>query len=134
MRVFASLVFALAIAGCGGNNSTTDGGGGADLSGAVHDMAAACNPSMPAASQCGHQCDKGNSKGIGAFCDNMNASCGAGLLCSHLVEPTTYFCTKACTPDKNNMDVATCGENTLCQCAGAGCGCTPNSCVQAPQG
>ena len=81
-----------------------------------------------AKSNCGHPGDKGNSLGVGKFCqrlldcsDNVKA-----FLCTTIADPDNYFCTFRCKID------ADCGEDANCQCAAGGCGCFPNACGGPP--
>jgi hypothetical protein len=81
-----------------------------------------------AKSDCGHPGDKGNSLGVGKFCqklldcsDNVKA-----FLCTTIGDPNNYFCTFRCKVD------ADCGEDANCQCAAGGCGCFPNACGGPP--
>lgn len=68
--------------------------------------------------------DKGNEKGIGAYCETT-AQCKSGLLCTKdfgagPTEP--WFCTATCDDD------ASCGADAMCFAETRGKGCLPNAC------
>jgi hypothetical protein len=68
---------------------------------------------------------KGNSKGIGKYCQSTT-ECASGLLCTKDVgataeEPT--FCTTTCKTD------AECGDGATCYEEERGKGCVPNACL-----
>lgn len=68
--------------------------------------------------------DKGNEKGIGAYCEKT-ADCGSGLLCTKdfgATESEPWFCTTPCTDD------AACGTGAVCYAEARGKGCLPLAC------
>jgi hypothetical protein len=108
------LAAALAIAGCGGE----DTGGGTmpkDMT-ILHDMA----------SVCGHPGDTGNSLGVGEYCNNLSTCShnSKATLCTILGSDNAYFCTMACS----GAGSTECGENASCTCSGGQCGCFPDRC------
>jgi predicted small secreted protein len=121
----AIAVCSFAVAGC----STSSGSGaGSDTD------AGSCAPLD--ASSCGQPCQKGNSKGVGAFCSGLTcANNGAATLCANAGSPSDHFCTFMCSPaDAGSGDAAPpyptdCGEGAQCACQGGACGCIPNSCL-----
>jgi hypothetical protein len=145
----ASGLGAMAVVGCSSSSSSgvtttpkPDGGGGGHEGGTGTDAGSCVAPFDAAAyadSQCGHPGDKGNSIGVGSFCVtsndcvNCNGSANGVDLCSDLGGPGEYFCTKICiAPPDAGADGggdSGCGENATCECQGAQCGCTPNSCL-----
>jgi hypothetical protein len=86
-------------------------------------------------SKCGKPGDVGNSQGVGKYCMSISDCSGnqKATLCSKVGDPETFFCTKLCNPD-GGADAGTveqqCGEATVCECGGGGCGCTPTACTQ----
>jgi hypothetical protein len=102
-------------AGCGGSESGSSTGPDASM------------PDSGFQSNCGHPGDKGNSLGVGLFCESVS-DCVANpqaTLCTTLGSTDNFFCTFACQqagpPDQ-------CGENASCQCSTGGCGCFPDAC------
>lgn len=112
-----------AVIACSSSSSTpaTDTDAGDDDSGA---------PSLPDASKsiCGHPGDKGNSLGVGKFCQ-QSSDCSdntRATLCTTIADDTAFFCTFVCHADAGDEQ---CGENAECQCqGGSGCGCFPKAC------
>ena len=114
----AFLVLALALAGCGGDDTTSMTTHDLATPGPVHDMA----------SICGHPGDTGNSLGVGKYCTTLSdcSSNSKATLCSIIGSDNSYFSTMACS---SPADLATeCGENATCQCQGGQCGCFPDAC------
>ena len=119
-------------AGCGSSSSagaapSTAGAGGAGggSTGAGGDAADAGTDAP--VSKCGKPGDKGNSLGVGMFCDSLKV-CSPNpkaKLCTTIAADDEFFCTFACKqcgpPDQ-------CGEDATCQCSNGGCGCFPNHC------
>jgi hypothetical protein len=125
MKTFV-LCFALVAIGCGGDDTTSGGGTGADMrAGGGADMA----------SVCGHPGDTGNSLGVGKYCTKLTdcTSNPKATLCSVLGSDNAFFCTMTCTPAANDMGSTECGENAICQCGSgsgqSGCGCFPTACL-----
>lgn len=112
MRLWV-LAAALALAGCGGDNTT---------SAPPPDMAR--GPDL--ASACGHPGDVGNSLGVGKYCSKLSDCAGNGqaTLCTILGSNDTFFCTFACSDAASTE----CGEDASCQCQGTQCGCFPDAC------
>ena len=122
----AALAAVASFSGCSSSSSSA-GGGAADASPDV-------------ASKCGHPGDVGNTFGVGTFCQNFHDCAGNSQahLCSVIGDMTTHFCTMTCTPadagteagtDAADQPTMNCGANATCACGGAGCGCTPNTCL-----
>jgi hypothetical protein len=124
---------------CGDN-----GGSNPDLSMSLpHDMAAppgsdlACDNTQPTASMCGHKCDKGNSIGIGKYCEGPltgDPNCpSTAPICAHAQMMSVYFCTTPCFACTTGTcaDPTDCKEGAVCQCdaAAGGCGCVPSACT-----
>jgi hypothetical protein len=110
------------VAACSSSSSTTtttpEAGGGDD----------AGHTGFPDAanSTCGHPGDKGNSLGVGKFCQS-SADCAnntQATLCAIIGDDRSFFCTFLCDEDGG---VNQCGENAECACQGA-CGCFPIAC------
>lgn len=106
------------------NDSNADGGSS---------DAGSCAPID--SSSCGQPCDKGNSLGIGRFCNQISDCMGTMVptLCATLGEPSEHFCTARCNPpdagpDAGNGFLSDCGENAKCACQGGQCGCYPTTC------
>ena len=89
-------------------------------------------------SSCGQPGDKGNSKGVGQFCEHISDCEGATNICSSLGNgqtpsaSDTYFCTiYPCHADAGTDE---CGENATCVCGSgggmSGCACTPDKCLK----
>lgn len=136
MRTLGLLLLVSAL-GCGDNNGTSP----PDLSAAA-DLSMTCNPALPNPSQCGHECDTGNSKGVGLFCRTGDDCQGTSLahFCTtlgndpaHPSPDDTYFCTTFCS---GPTDTTTCGENAFCGCQGpmgtGTCACVHNRCLGGP--
>lgn len=117
MRALA-IALVLAVAGCGGDNSTPT---------PPPDMAH--GPDM--ASFCGHPGDQGNSLGVGKYCTKIQdcSSNSQATLCSALFIDNANFCTMTCTDSDMGLP---CGEGAHCQCGSSGgqsgCACYPDSC------
>lgn len=84
-------------------------------------------------SACGHPGDKGNSLGVGQFCENLSdcADNTRAKLCTTLGDPDNFFCTFAC---KKDGPVDQCGESARCACSSGGCGCFPTRCDEPSDG
>lgn len=125
-----NLLFASALALFACSNSGTS----------AEDMArdlAASSGDMKAVSCCGNPGDTGNNFGVGKYCQGIVDCAGTPktTLCSSLGNTgtrKTFFCTFICD-GKSDMGNQ-CGDGATCQCdsGGAGCACTPNSCVNNP--
>ncbi len=82
-------------------------------------------------SACGHPGDKGNSLGVGKFCqrlseckDDTNPIFKANL-CTKIADPNNFFCTFGC---KGDGGATQCGEMARCACDNGQCGCFPTAC------
>lgn len=83
-------------------------------------------------SNCGQPCDQGNVLGVGKFCIT-SADCPStsmAVICSSFGDPSTHFCTLACTPVDAGPDAdGPCGEGAECRCNSSNmCGCVPSGC------
>jgi hypothetical protein len=136
MRQLLTCVCFAFIVGCGGGSTPpggTGGNGGMDMA-----MPTMIGPDMAFASACGHPGDKGNSKGVGKFCETNDDCSGleAGL-CSTInnkdggTDPNTFFCVKAfCNPSAPATDITDfCGENATCLKNALGAACVPVQCA-----
>jgi hypothetical protein len=126
----------MVVSGCGSSS------GGQDMSTGNQDLTASSGSDLTmcaagALSRCGHPCDVGNTLGVGQYCKTGTDCSGNSMakICSSLLNGATpsaddtYFCTFQCDP---GMPDSQCGPNAKCSCmAGAGCGCTPDRCVQS---
>jgi hypothetical protein len=88
-----------------------------------------------AKSNCGFPGDKGNSLGVGQFCQRI-ADCSGNTkatLCTTFGDPENFFCTFRCSV---NDPPGVCGENARCACGGASsaCGCFPTRCDDPSDG
>ncbi len=130
MRLTTALFLGLSFLGCSNGNGT--------LSDAATppDMSASSTGDMTLYSVCGHPGDKGNSLGVGQFCNFSDPSAPScpptASLCSALgnsdpSNPPTYFCLKFCSgsPDAGSE----CGENASCVKQGAYLTCVPDVCL-----
>lgn len=119
MRSFFVAAMALATVACGSTTTTPATGNG------KADMRAGADMSFR--SDCGHPGDKGNSLGVGMFCDTLDACSNnsKATLCTILGDPDNFFCTFRC--DANGA-ANQCGENARCACNGGPCGCFPTAC------
>jgi hypothetical protein len=98
------------------------------------DMSAAARPDLASTSFscCGHPGDKGNSLGVGQFCDPDPCTGTKATLCATLRgDDKQHFCTFPCTQATGDMGDP-CGENATCQCSGGQCGCYPTACTMNP--
>jgi hypothetical protein len=88
-------------------------------------------PADAFATSCGKPGDQGNELGVGKFCATLNdcSSTPSAGLCSNLGDQTTFFCTRIC---QQSGAADQCGTGATCTCDpnGAGCGCTPDVCLQ----
>ncbi len=121
--------------GSGGSGGTGKDASVVDGGGSVGDECA------PIDSQCGQPCDKGNSLGVGQFCNHVTdcTNTPQAHLCSSLGSLTTHFCTFRCSePDAEPPEggdgslpfPTSCGTGAVCTCDNGGnCGCTPASCL-----
>ncbi len=132
-RGVAAILAGLAIAGVASScSSTATPGAPATLDAATGADAA---PDAPFKSNCGKPGDKGNSLGVGKFCQQTIADCGENpkaRLCTTL-DPNGadhYFCTFRCDPATDPPNV--CGEQARCACSAGGCGCFPTQCDGPP--
>jgi hypothetical protein len=126
--VFVVLVAGLSAVGCGSDPAPApDMAVAADLS-ASPDLTMA--EDLASSSSCGQPGDPGNALGVGKYCTGQG-DCGAGTICTHLFDPTVYFCTKACS---SNGASNQCGDGAVCQCQSVQCGCVPAVCVSLPEG
>jgi hypothetical protein len=126
------LLSVMALAACSSGSSSSSS---SSSTGGVPDSGPApvCPGIDASASTCGRPGDQGNSIGVGKYCCSLDecADTVGARLCSVLGSSDTLFCTRSCSIRDGGMDDAgnPCGEGATCQCAGAGCGCTPNSCL-----
>jgi hypothetical protein len=104
---------------------------------AAADAAVATDASSdaPFKSNCGKPGDKGNSLGVGKFCQQTIADCGENTkarLCTTLESSgaDNFFCTFRCDPATDPPNV--CGEEARCACSSGGCGCYPTRCDGPP--
>lgn len=131
MRLSSRLFpLALFVAGCGGGSGANDGG--ADLA-AGPDLAM-CKPDPTFNSECGKPCDRGNSLGVGRFCNVISdckddADTFMAYLCATIGDKDQHFCLMGCTV---NSPPGFCGENARCACKGNQCGCFPTACDGPP--
>jgi hypothetical protein len=141
MRKFI-FILVLAVAGCGGASKSGTGGngaaGGSDAGSAGSGGSAGgggatakIDMNVGDGSACGHVGDKGNSKGIGQYCQTVNDCPTSAPICSSFengLEPSTdqtFFCTTTCT---GASDTTTCGTDANCICQSLGCACVPAYC------
>jgi hypothetical protein len=92
---------------------------------AIVDMAVSYD--LARTSECGHPGDKGNSKGVGKYCE-ASADCASNTdatICTRIADPNNFFCTFSC---KATGPADQCGENAFCACDGSLCGCKPTAC------
>jgi len=96
----------------GATTLSQSGCSGSGSSGA--DMGSGTSPDLAFTSCCAKAGDKGNSKGVGQFCQEHGDCTGEASLCSFAAAPQkkAYFCTLACNPD---MGTTACGEGAVCQ-------------------
>jgi hypothetical protein len=140
ITVSAALAFVACSSSSGGGGSSADSGVGRMDSGSSD--AGSTDECAPIESGCGQPCDKGNSLGVGQFCNNLTdcTQTQKAHLCSSLNNSPgnlpTYFCTFRCmaadaeAPEGGPVYPTSCGDNATCSCDDAGnCGCTPNSCI-----
>lgn len=134
MRILTLCLLSVVGFGCGSSS-------GGDMS--TQDLSMSAGADMALFSACGHPGDKGNSKGIGQYCNTAaNVSCPTGMMltCSDILNSpgsnmNTFFCTTPCSMSMSGTaDAAECGENSLCQCKTIGCGCTPAACGTVNKG
>jgi hypothetical protein len=133
MRKFACLLTACSISACSGgtvSNSQDMAKAGDMAGGGGNDMAMNLSDMSMIFSCCGQPGDKGNSKGVGAYCDDQTNCPGPqAIFCASLGgDPNQHFCTIPCTP-AGDGGTDPCGEMASCQCQGGQCGCYPDICA-----
>ncbi len=115
MKLAFLLLAAVAVAAC-----SDSGGNAMDMS--IVDLA----------SLCGHPGDKGNSLGVGQYCQVLADCTGKASICSTLGSNNTFFCTFVCHQASDAGPATDCGENATCFCgsqgSSSGCACYPTSC------
>ena len=113
------LILSLCVACGGGTTSGSDARVSGDMT-KVRDMTFV--------SACGHPGDKGNSLGVGRFCQALSDCEGTPhpTLCTILGSSDNFFCTFMCKP--GDAGLTECGENARCACEGNQCGCFPTAC------
>lgn len=105
-------------------SGSNTGGSGASGSGASNGSSGDGSGSTTSLHGCVKPGDKGNEKGIGAYCEKT-ADCGSGLLCTKdfgATDSEPWFCTTPCTDD------AACGTGAVCYAEARGKGCLPTVC------
>jgi hypothetical protein len=120
----------LVLWGCG-----SSGGGGPDMSAVPKDLTVGsmADIAMIGNSCCGQPGDKGNSLGVGQFCNPDPCTGDKAIFCASLGgDDRQHFCTFPCSVPDGGMDP--CGENAFCACRGGQCGCAPTSCMNEPDG
>lgn len=112
----------------GGSSSSSGSSGASSSSGGSSSGAVDAGYSVDAAGfkGCGKPGDKGNSIGVGKYCNGFSDCLGnsKAILCATLGDPNAHFCTNSCQVG----DPSACGENATCTCQGSQCGCFPDAC------
>lgn len=127
VAVLAALPFVLVLA-CDDDDAASSGTSDGT------DAQSADEPYVPNPKNCVKPGEKGNDKGVGAYCD-PDVRCPSStdpnvlLICTSTDKSTandSYFCTSPCTLDKD------CGQNAFCGHSPQGSGCVPFSCGMPP--
>ncbi|HEY8079447.1 MAG TPA: hypothetical protein VIF62_35195 [Labilithrix sp.] len=111
---------AIGAVACGGGDS----GSGSDGQQQSADQKQQSSSATQPASSCVAKTDKGNEKGVGAYCD-ATTKCASGMLCTADVGETPTFCTILCNADGD------CGSGSTCYHDPRGSACVPSKCLDA---